>query len=201
MADRVVALFVEGPTEIEFYKAVVIEARKLMGSPYSCEIEYVDMKGIGNYKKDALRKFNKLKRDYCGKEIIVFLCIDQDVFEFSKKPPFDKTDLKKSLLQAGASSVTYIVADPSIEEWFLCDFEGVLNYLHLPKTTKEPRIIGQDALKRLFRQANRVYVKGGKTEGFIDKLSISKIMKIECKVFKPLCNALELDCKAVCERK
>lgn len=30
MADKVVALFVEGPTEIEFYKAVIAEARRVM---------------------------------------------------------------------------------------------------------------------------------------------------------------------------
>ena len=63
MADKVVALFVEGPTEIEFYKAVIAEARRVMRTPFPCEIEYIDMKGIGNYKKDALRKFNKLKKD------------------------------------------------------------------------------------------------------------------------------------------
>ena len=90
MADKVVAIFAEGPTEIEFYKAVVIEARKVMGTPYSCEIEYGDMKGIGNYKKDALRRFNRLKKEHSNKDIYVFLCIDSDVFELSKKPPFDK---------------------------------------------------------------------------------------------------------------
>lgn len=200
MADKVVALFAEGPTEIEFYKAVVIEAREMMGVPYSCEIEYIDMKGIGNYKKDALRKFNKLKNDHCGKDIYVFLCIDHDVFEFSKKPPFNKGEVQKSLEEAGAKKVTYIIAKQSIEEWFLCDFEGVLNYLRLPKTTKRPKGNGQDALKKLFKTANKLYVKGGRTEGFIAKLDVKKIMKTYCKSFKSLCESLELDCRIICKK-
>ena len=199
MADKVIALFAEGPTEVEFYKAVVMEARKLMGVPFSCEIEYIDMKGIGNYKKDALRKFDKLKKEHCGKEISVFLCIDHDVFEFSKKPPFDKTALKKALQERGAKTVTYIVAKQSIEEWFLCDLEGVISFLRLPKSTKRPKGNGQDALKKLFKIANKIYIKGNKTEGFIEKLNIRKIMNTYCKSFKPLCKSLGLNCKIICE--
>lgn len=198
MADKVVAIFAEGPTEVEFYKAVVIEARKAMGIPYSCEIEYVDMKGIGKYKNDALRKFNNLKSKHSGKEMYVFLCIDSDVFELAKKPPFDRKQLKKALEDAGAKKVQYVVAKKSIEEWFLCDFEGVLNYLRLPKSTKRPKGNGQEALKKLFKTANKLYIKGSKTEGFIDKLNIEKIMKTCCVSLKPLCKSLGLDCKTIC---
>ncbi len=201
MANKVVALFAEGPTEVEFYKAVVIEARNLMGTPYPCNIEYIDMRGIGNYKKDALRKFNKLKKDLPGKEIFVYLCIDDDVFEFSKKPPFDKNELQKSLLEAGAKKATYIIAKQSIEEWFLCDLEGVLNYLRLPKTTKRPNGNGQEALKKLFKMANKLYVKGTKVEGFVGKLNIKKIINTYCRSFKPLCKALNLNCKKICEKE
>lgn len=201
MADKVVALFVEGPTEIEFYKAVIAEACRVMRTPFSCEIEYIDMKGIGNYKKDALRKFNKLKKDHCGKNINVFLCIDHDVFEFSKKPPFNRCEVQKSLQKEGAVKVTYIIAKQSIEEWFLYDLEGVINYLHLPKTTKRPKGNGQEALKKLFMRANKLYIKGGKTDGFIEKLDIRKIMKAYCNAFKSLCESLKLDCKVICEKQ
>ncbi|MBE6810226.1 MAG: DUF4276 family protein [Ruminococcaceae bacterium] len=200
MSNKVIALFAEGPTEVEFYKAVVIEARKLMGIPYSCEIEYVDMKGIGNYKKDALRKFNKLKQNHPNEEIFVFLCIDHDVFEFSKKPPFNKTELQKLLQDAGAKTVTYIVAKQSIEEWFLCDLDGVLSYLRLSKSTKRPKGNGQEALKKLFKMANKLYIKGSKTEGFIEKLNINKIIHSQCNVIKPICKSLNLDCKIICKK-
>lgn len=200
MTNKIVALFVEGPTEIEFYKTVVIEARKLMNTQYPCKIEYIDMHGIGHYKKDALRKFNKLKKDNPGKEIYVFLCIDHDVFEFTKKPPINKSEVKKSLQKAGAQKVTYIIANKSIEEWFLSDLEGVLNYLRLPKTTKRPSGNGQEALKSLFKMANKLYVKGTKVEGFIEKLDIRKIVNSYCSSFKPLCQSLNLDCKKICNK-
>ena len=200
MADKVVAIFAEGPTEVEFYKAVVIEAREAMGTPYSCEIEYEDMKGIGNYKKDALRRFNKLKSVHQNKEIYVFLCIDSDVFELAKKPPFDRQQLQKALQDAGAHKVQYVIAKQSIEEWFLCDFEGVLSYLRLPKSTNRPKGNGQESLKKLFKKANKLYIKGSKTEGFIDKLDVKKIMNSCCASLRPLCKCLGLDCKIICNK-
>lgn len=200
MAEKVVALFVEGQTELEFYKAVVIEARALMGTQYECNVEYVNVKGIGNFKKDAVRHFDRLLRKYPGKEIYLYLCIDNDVFEFSKKPPFDKKALARELKQHGAKNVEYIIADKSIEDWFLLDLRGVLDYLKLPSTTKIPKGTGQQALKTLFKRANRVYVKGGRTEGFIDKLNIATILRKCCSSLKPLCESLSLDCKTVCEK-
>lgn len=198
MAKKVVALFVEGPTEIEFYKAVINRARSLMKVPYDCLIEYVDMRGIGNYKKDAERKFNNLKKKYEGTDIVLFLCIDSDVFEYSKKPPIDRTQVAKSLKSAGAQSVTYIIAKTSIEEWFLSDLSGVLDYLRLPASTKRPKGNGQEALSKLFKTAKKVYLKGGKTEGFIERLNIGKISKTYCSSLKPLCNALGIQCDKVC---
>lgn len=199
MADKVIALFVEGPTEIEFYKAVVRKARELMEAPFECKIEYYNMKGIGNYKNTALRKFDKLKSKNHDKDIYVFFCIDHDVFEFSKKPPFSKDELKKAFLSSGAKNVAFIVAVQSIEEWFLCDLEGVIDYLHLPATTKRPNGTGQDALKKLFIKANKIYSKGSKVDGLIEKIDIAKIMKKQCSSFKPLCKALSLDCKNICK--
>lgn len=198
MRNKLIALFVEGATELEFYKAVIKHARSKMNTPYYCSIEYVDMKGIGNYKKDALRKFRNLQKKYKTMDIHVFLCIDSDVFEFSKKPPINKTEVANGLKEAGAKKVQYIVAKSSIEEWFLCDYEGVLRYLHLPTSTKRPPGNGQKVLKILFKNATKVYVKGGKTEGFIDNLNISNIVKANCKILKPLCTTLELDCHKVC---
>lgn len=198
MADKIVALFVEGPTEIEFYKAVVKQARDKMQIPYNCSIKYEDMKGIGNYKKDALRKLNNLKRKNPDSDIFVFLCIDSDAFEFSKKPPFQKSVVQKELLDAGAKKVTYVVAKHSIEDWFLSDLKGVLTYLHLPVSTKRPKGTGQEALIELFKKANKVYVKGGRTEGFIEKINVAKISQAQCLSLKPLCSGIGFDCKKVC---
>lgn len=198
MANNIIALFVEGPTEIEFYKAVIKRAHDLMDTPFNCSFEWIDMSGIGNYKKDALRKFNNIKRKNPNKEIKVFLCIDSDVFEFSKKPPFDKKIVATALKEAGAKQVTYIIAKQSIEDWFLSDLNGVLEFLRLAHTTKRPKGTGQDSLKALFKLANRVYIKGTKVDGFINKLNIAKIMADNCSDLKSLCKAVGLDCRKIC---
>ncbi len=200
MKNKVIIILAEGQTEIEFYKAVIIKARELMSVPYNCKIDYIDLKGIGNYTKDASRKFAHIKKKYTNEDFYVFLCIDDDVFEYSKKPPINRGEIVKSLKSLGAKKVTPIIAKQSIEDWFLCDFQGVLNYLKLSPNTKKPKGNGQDALKSLFKTAHKVYVKGGKTEGFIEKLNIIKILSINCDILKPLCQCLELNCSTICKK-
>ncbi|MBR5523973.1 MAG: hypothetical protein IKU51_01730 [Clostridia bacterium] len=197
---KVVALFVEGPTEIEFYKAVVKYAHDVMAVSFDCEFEWIDMHGIGNYKNDTLRKFKTVQKKHPDKEIYALLCIDTDVFEFAKKPPIDKSAIKKAVEGAGAKKVLYIEAKHSIEDWFLADFEGVLSYLRLPKCTKRPKGKGQDALKKLFRDAKKVYIKGSNTENFINVLDIGVIMRKYCDALKILCTLVGFDCKKVCNK-
>ena len=199
-AKKIVALFVEGPTEIEFYKAVVKYAHDIMETPFNCIFEWVDMHGIGNYKNDALRKFKALQKKYPGDDIDALLCIDTDAFELSKKPPSEKAVGKKSIETAGAKKVCYIEAKQSIEDWFLADLEGVVSYLGLPRGTKRPKGKGQEALKKLFKDAKKVYVKGHNTENFINSLDISKIMKVYCGALKTLCRIAGIDCKKVCNK-
>ena len=200
MANKVVALFVEGPTEIEFYKSVIKYAHDAMQTKFDCSFEWLDMHGIGNYKNDALRKFKNTQRKHPNDDIYAILCIDTDVFDLAKKPPIDKRAVKASLESAGAKKVYYVEARHSIEDWFLSDYEGVLSYLNLPKGTKRPSGKGQEALKALFRSAKKIYIKGGKTEGFIKKLDIAKIVSTNCKPIKPLCQIVGMDCKKVCKK-
>ena len=196
-----VALFVEGPTEIEFYKAVVKYAHDAMGTTFNCIFEWIDMYGIGNYKYDALRKFRALQRKHPGKDIYAILCIDTDVFELMKKPPIDRAAVKKAIQSADAKKVCYVEAQHSIEDWFLADLEGILSYLGLPTSTKRPKGKGQDSLKELFRKAGKVYVKGHETRGFVKSLDIGKIMKTYCDALRILCNIAEFDCKKMCDKK
>ena len=201
MKEKIVALFVEGPTEIEFYSAVVKNIHDKMSAAFDCSFVWYDMHGIGNYKTTALRKFNALKEKKPGADIYAVLCIDTDVFEYSKKPPINKSEVKIGLEEAGAKKVIFVEAKSSIEDWFLTDLEGVLSYLRLPKATKRPEGKGQDALKKLFKKANKLYVKGERTEGFIKKLNISKIAAACCRALKPLCSLVGADCKKVCNKK
>ena len=197
---KIVALFVEGATEIEFYKAIIKYSRDSMGMPFSCIFEWIDMGGIGNYKKDALRKFNLLRKKYPHDDIYALLCIDTDVLQFSKKPPVDRRAVKTAIQEAGAKKVYYIEAEHSIEDWFLADFDGVISYLGLPKSTKRPKGMGQEVLKKLFKDAKKIYVKGHNTGEFIKNLDIGKIMTAYCNQLKTLCRIAELNCKYVCKK-
>lgn len=146
MANTIIALFVEGPTEIEFYKAVVKFAHDTMGTPFNCSFEWIDMHGIGNYKNTAARKFKNIKEKNPSSDIYAMLCIDTDAFELSKKPPIDKDKVKQTLEEEGAKQVFYIEARSSIEDWFLDDFSGVCTYLGLLSRTRRPSGRGQEAL-------------------------------------------------------
>ncbi len=198
MSEEIVVLFVEGPTEAEFYKAIRVHAHNVLSKPFPCSVKTFDMSGIGNYKNEALRKFVNYKRKAPDAKYKCFLCVDTDVFEHSKRPPINKKSVKSELLNAGADSVTFINASHSIEDWFLADYEGVLNYLNLPKNQKRPNGKGLDVLQQLFKLAKKVYVKGHRTDGFIDKLNIPVIMSNCCQSISPLCKAMGFDCKTIC---
>lgn len=200
-AKKIVAFLVEGPTEIEFYKAVVQTIRDKMGTPFDCRFEWIDMNGIGNYKSTAQRKFEALKRRYEKDDVYALLCIDTDVFKLSKKPPIDKIAVMKTLESKGAKEVHYIEADQSIEDWFLSDFDGVVSYLGLPKSTRPPRESGQDALRKLFNSSNKVYIKGNRTNSFINALNIERIIKAHCSTLSVLCHIIGADCKKICNKE
>lgn len=93
-------LFVEGDTEVEFYKQVVANARKLHPvGRFDTNIEYRNVRGVGGFKNIALRKFIKeIKPKYGDNcEYTVVLCSDTDVFDFAPKPPIRWNEIKKEL--------------------------------------------------------------------------------------------------------
>ncbi len=66
-------------------------------------------------------------------------------------------------------------ARKSIEDWFLYDLEEILKFLRLGKNTKVSGKNGYDKLQRLYKQANKVYFKGIKSNGMIGHLNVEKI--------------------------
>lgn len=177
--NRCLVLFVEGDTEIEFYKQVISNARKYTeNGMFDIKMECRNINGIGGFKNDVLRKFTKdIKVKYKnGYEFVVALCRDTDVFEFSPNPPIKWEEVEKSLYEAGASKVIHIKAKYSIEDWFLYDVEGIKSFLRLPKKTKVSGKNGYEKLKQLYKLANKMYIKGMKSNGMINKLDIDKIV-------------------------
>lgn len=196
MTDKYVVIFYEGDTEEEFYKKVVSKLRAFHNGQLNCKVDCLNVKGIGNYKNRVLRLFIKqIKPDYEKYEYIVFLCYDYDVFKFSNRPPVNMAEVEISLKAAGASKVVQIIANDSIENWFLKDSKGILKYLRLGKSIKiQNRGSSVDILKSVFKKANKIYVKGQKTAGFIDALDLELIMGKICETISPICKELEIDC-------
>lgn len=171
-------LFVEGDTEVEFYKQVIANARKLHpAGRFDTNIEYRNVKGVGGFKSIALRKFTKdIKTKYdedC--EFTVVLCSDTDVFEYASRPPLKWDEVEKELKANGAKKVIHVQAIRSIEDWFLYDLEGILKFLRLGKNTKVSGKNGYEKIQRLYKQANKVYFKGIQSNGMIARLDIAKI--------------------------
>ncbi len=194
--SKCLVLFVEGDTEVEFYKQVIANARKLHpAGKFDTYIEYRSVGGFGGFKNIALRKFIKeVKPKYDNDcEFTVVLCSDTDVFEFASKPPIKWNEVKKELEANGAKKVIHVQAKKSIEDWFLYDIEGILKFLRLAKNTKVSGKDGYDKLQRLYRRANKVYIKGNKSNGMIAHLDIDKIADAVKDQLNPLYKVLGVD--------
>lgn len=194
--SKCLVFFVEGDTEVEFYKQIVANARKSRSTGrFDTNIEYRNVRGVGGFKSIALRKFVKeIKPKYeddC--EFTIVLCSDTDVFEFAPKPPIKWDEVKRELIDNGASKILHVQAKRSIEDWFLYDIEGILGFLRLNKNTKVSGKNGYDKLQRLYKQANKVYYKGIQSNGMIGRLDIDKIANTVKDQLNPLYKALGVD--------
>lgn len=177
---KCLVLFVEGDTEVEFYKAIIGDARlRRPNKQFDISIEIKNVKGVGGFKNNALRKFIKeIKPKYdTDTDFVVALCRDTDVFELSPKPPIKWEEVEKEFINNGAV-VVHIKAIHSIEDWFLADAEGIIAFLRLPKKTKVRGSNGYDKLKRLYQQANKMYFKGMRSNNMVNHLDIPKIVNV-----------------------
>lgn len=189
-----IVLFVEGETEVEFYKKLIAHIRnECQSTSVNIKFECKNVKGIGGFKKEALRKFlkeivPKLKKDdICT----IALCRDTDIFEYSAKPPIKWETVRNDFKANGAKKVIEIKAKHSIEDWFLHDLDGILDFLNLPKGTKASGKNGCEKIKYLYRKANKMYYKGVKSKNLIDHLDMGKIISKEQQQLKVLLDILE----------
>lgn len=60
----------------------------------------------------------------------------------------------------------------------------------MPKKTKVTGENGYDKLKKLFKQANKMYYKGMKSNGMIERLDIDRIVQNLCTELNPLYEVL-----------
>lgn len=177
--NKCLVLFVEGDTEVEFYKQLIANVRRMrQNGMLDIKIECKNINGVGGFKNIALRKFTKEIKIKYGKDcnFIIALCRDTDVFELSPKPPVNWDEVERDLRDAGASEIIHVQARHSIEDWFLYDIDGIKSFLRLPQKTKVSGKNGYEKLKQLYKMANKMYYKGMKSNGMINKLDMDKII-------------------------
>lgn len=179
--NRCLVLFVEGDTELDFYKRVISNAKeKKKDKKFNLHIECKDIK-----VRDG---------DKC--QYTVVLCSDTDVFELEQKPPVDWEEVKEAFEKKGVVKVIMVRAKRSIEDWFLHDFESIVSYLRLNKKIKITGTNGYDKLKKLYRKANKIYYKGMRSNKLIEQLDIEKIVEVVGEELAPLYEALGIENKA-----
>lgn len=177
MAETIVTVFVEGDTEVDFYKKLIAYLREKNGGRLHCKVDVRNVKGVGRYQNKVCRIFeNSVKKQYPGHNYKVVLCYDSDVFEFSRKPPVDWDEVTKALHEKGADDVRLVKAVTSIEDWFLYDIEGLRKFLKLPKKFKMIGYKGQKGLAQLFLKAKKTYIKGVRCNGLIEALDLDVII-------------------------
>ncbi len=194
--NKGIVIFVEGDTEEEVYRKFLQHVRSNKSGRFNVsKLEIKNMKGIGNFKNKVIRVFTDILKNNPETSFTVFLCYDTDVEDFSKLPPINWQDVKKTLKKEGAKKIFEIKAKKSIEDWIIRDEQGLLNHLKLPENTKLDGNGGLEKIKNLFKKAKKVYVKGNNIQGLVDKLSMDIVMCSSCKELSKLCKELGIKCE------
>ncbi len=192
--NKCLVFLLEGETEVEFYKRLIRYIREKYNTTFSFKIEYKNVKGCGNFKTIALRKFKKdVKTKYGEKCVfIIVFCSDTDVIEFSLNPSINWEKIKKDFEKSGVKreNIIHIEARHSIEDWFLHDLDNILKFLKLKKGTRPVGSNGVQKMDSLFKKANKVYEKGNCSK-LVECLDMEKIIEAEKEQLKDLLKLFE----------
>ncbi len=175
--QQLALFFVEGDSEEVFYRKLF--TKRLNGIAKVIK----NVEGLYNIQKTVIGKSIEFSRKHPGSYIRIYCCIDRESRD--RAPEIDIDELKKTILSEKSLkkvlSADLIVATQMLESWFFYDIEGIYKYLKIPvkhrNTTKYLPIEKnrwQD-LSKLFEQADKIYLKGQKSENFIDNLDLDKI--------------------------
>ena len=176
MADTVVTVFVEGDTEVDFYKKLIAFLREKNGGNLPWKVNVKNVKGVGNYQSKVSRIFLfGVKPQNTDSVHKIVLCYDTDAFQFSRKPPVEWDVVVTDLTNKGAAKVCLVKAVTSIEDWFLYDAGGLRQFLKLPKDFRMSGYKGLKGLEQLFIRAGRTYIKGIHCKGLVDALDMEVI--------------------------
>lgn len=190
----VLTVFVEGETEVDFYKTMLAFIREKAGKG-NCIIEIKNVKGVGNYQSKVCRIFkNGVIQKYPDCYHVVALCYDTDVFQYQKKPPVDWDAVTKILSGKGANKIEQIRAEKSIEDWFLFDPDGLKSFLGISLKTDISAYRGYRGLVQLFQKSKKNYTKGVRCKSLVDALDMNKIFPHICREIYILCDTIGVKC-------
>jgi len=197
MRPRCLVLFYEGETDELFYRKLLQHFRNhyFGGRLDGVEIVHRLISTITKFETKLLAVFkNEILPNHADQEIHVLLCHDHDVFLGNANPPVNWKRVETELMDMGAASVDHISADPAIEEVFALDCDNIRKWLKSKK--KGPsKGNGYEWLKSVFKEAERVYYKGGRAESLIAVLNMETICDLSCPLFRPLCTLLGIPCE------
>lgn len=192
-----VVLFVEGETDEVLFKALIDYYRTVSTTElHPCRI--YNLRGVTRYSSKLLAK---LKNDFLpdaksnGYRIQTVCCsYDTDVFEVRNPLMVDWNALRKAVKCMGIEALIQLDIKSSIEDWLLCDLEGICRFLKLkdtPKTLKGNN--GNEKMNDLFGRAKKVYQKGYQTKNLVAALDMGVIRNKNKIVLEPLEKALNVN--------
>lgn len=101
---------------------------------------------------------------------------DTDVFEDKNPLMVNWESLRKTVKRMGIQGFIQLGIRSSIEDWMLCDIEGICRYLKIktiPKTLKGNS--GNEKLNDLYSKVRKAYLKGYQTKELIAALDMAAI--------------------------
>lgn len=202
MSNNIVFIVTEGETDELFYKKILsVLKNKTDNNCFSVKkIDHICMGGFGNFEsklKNILkRKISAYKKEDKTINISVFLCYDKDVFVGKKNPPINWENVEKNLKKIKVNDIYHIVADKSIEDFILLDFDGILKYLKLKNINKN-EYKGTEGLKKLHKKAGKGYIKGNKSEDLLNSLDFNIIENEICPQLNAMCCIMGVKCKKI----
>ena len=191
-----VVIFVEGDTDEVLFKALIEHYRTVSKTELRpCKI--CNLKGVTRYSSKLVAK---LQNEYFpearkkGYQIQTICCsYDTDVFEVRNPLIVNWDALRKTVNRMGIQEFLQLGIRSSIEDWLLCDMEGVCRYLGL--TTIPKSLKGNDGnakLNDLYSKARRIYQKGYQVKELVASLDMSVIRKKNADALADLEKALNV---------
>lgn len=189
-----VVLFVEGDTDEVLFKALIDYYRSISKMELNpCKI--CNLRGVTRYSSKLIAK---LQNEYLpdarkdGYKIQTVCCsYDTDVFEVRNPLMVNWDTLRKTVKRMGINDFIQLGIRSSIEDWILCDIEGICRYLKLksiPKSLKGND--GNAKLNDLYGKVRKAYLKGYQTKELIAALDMAVIRNKNKDTLKNLEKAL-----------